>query len=121
MDASKLPPGVEPAPAGASERVAVARETGPNKVTFDNPTMTGHQFQVQHPADQGGDPTEEPGLFAGTVVQTRVGPLICIQTRHHDGTSLTTMMTFEEARQWDRTWADLCQRALALLQPQGRG
>lgn len=119
MDESKFPPGVTQLRRGDGDDVTIGETTAPgDRVTISNPTMSGIQVQVQHPTLHASEATADPGLFAGMVAHTEFGPLICVQTKHHDGTTLTVMMTLDEAREWHDVWNALCQRAI-MLAPAG--
>lgn len=123
MDHSRLPPGVQPLPPGP-HKITEAEPNGPGKVTINNPVMSGIQCQVQHPAGHpgGNEPCAEPGLIAGSVMVSAAGPLLLLQLRHNDGTSLSAVLTRQD-------WLNLApilnelnqQQALLDAQPVGQG
>lgn len=122
MENAKLPPGIEPAPAGASDRVIMAEPSAddPSRVTIESPTMTGMPVQVQHPTNHPAEATRDPGMLAGAVVQGPVGPLLCLQIRHADGKNLTAIMTAQEVEFWDEMWTEIRNRTRLLdAEPEG--
>jgi hypothetical protein len=91
-----------------------AKITGPDMCAVDYPNLEGVEVEVQHALGQGG-PAEGLGMFGfGVITMPNGQPRVLAQIRHHDGSSLGSILKAGDVQTLREVLADCEATAQAI-------